>query len=55
MKAKLMNSIRSMKNQMVTKNSRVKEILLNLTEEVGAWMLTGGFFLGIFWVLQIAF
>ncbi len=55
MKTKLMNSIHSITKQMVTKNSRMKEVLLHLAEEMGAWMLTGGFFLGIFWVAQIMF
>ena len=55
MKTKLFKSISPFKKQLVTKNNRIKEVFLSFTEELGAWLLIGGFFLGIFWVAQIVF
>ena len=35
------------------KSNQLKEWLLNIVEEVGAWIFLGGFVLGIFWIIGI--
>jgi hypothetical protein len=55
MNSKMLNLIPSLRKQITSKDSRFHQVLLNVIEELGAWLLTAGFFLGIFWVVQIAF
>jgi hypothetical protein len=51
----LLLSIFSAKNSFSAKGNRIKQSLLTVAEEVAAWVLLGGFVLGIFWVAGILF
>ena len=55
MKTKLffLISILSFKENVALQNNRMKQSLLNVAEEVGAWLLLGGFLMGISWMAEI--
>ena len=51
----LLISILSLNDNAAVKNNRIKESLLNVAEEVGAWVLTAGFFILIFRIAEMLF
>jgi len=46
-------TILSIKENAVLKNEHSRECLLNVAEEVGAWLLLSAFLIGIFWMAGI--
>ncbi|HYV93853.1 MAG TPA: hypothetical protein VE978_18900 [Chitinophagales bacterium] len=51
----LLLSIFLLKDAAAEKENRIKESILNAVEEIGAWLLLGGFAYGIFWIIGVLF
>jgi len=50
-----LTSITSSKQHSGVKEKYSREFLLNFAEELGAWMLFGGFLIIVLWIVRILF